>query len=169
MEARPVRRSTLIPALLLACALPAPASAHHDADAMHATHIRAAVMERVSRDAERWERVRHWRALRVRTKRRRVHALRTHRARLRAQRLRARLYPPGPAVLNRIAGCESGGNPRAIGGGGRYRGKYQFDRSTWASVGGHGDPAAAPESEQDYRAALLYRRRGAQPWPICGR
>jgi hypothetical protein len=26
-----------------------------------------------------------------------------------------------------IAQCESGGNPGAIGGGGAFRGKYQFD------------------------------------------
>ena len=49
-----------------------------------------------------------------------------------------------------------------------YRGKYQFDYGTWASVGGSGDPAAAPEVEQDYRAALLYVRGGSSPWPICG-
>ena len=73
-----------------------------------------------------------------------------------------------PAHLQSIAACESGGNPRAIGGGGRYRGKYQFDYGTWASVGGSGDPAAASEAEQDMRAALLYARAGASPWPVCG-
>ena len=73
-----------------------------------------------------------------------------------------------PAALDAIAACESGGNPRAIGGGGLYRGKYQFDTATWASVGGSGDPAAAPEAEQDMRAARLYARAGATPWPICG-
>jgi hypothetical protein len=71
--------------------------------------------------------------------------------------------------LRVIAACESGGNPRAISQGGRYRGKYQFDLKTWRSVGGSGDPAAAPEIEQDWRAWLLYRSRGAQPWPVCGR
>jgi Transglycosylase-like domain len=70
--------------------------------------------------------------------------------------------------LQAIAACESGGNPRAIGGGGLYRGKYQFDRSTWASVGGSGDPAAAPEAEQDRRAAMLLARAGTSPWPVCG-
>lgn len=74
----------------------------------------------------------------------------------------------GP-ILARIAACESGGNPRAISPGGTYRGKYQFDYATWRSVGGSGDPAAASEAEQDRRAALLYARRGAQPWPVCGR
>jgi hypothetical protein len=74
-----------------------------------------------------------------------------------------------PPQLAAIAGCESGGDPAAIGGGGLYRGKYQFDLETWASVGGSGDPAAAPEAEQDMRAALLYQRAGAAPWPVCGR
>jgi hypothetical protein len=73
-----------------------------------------------------------------------------------------------PPQLQAIAACESGGNPRAIGGGGAFRGKYQFDYGTWASVGGSGDPAAAPEAEQDQRAAMLYARSGSSPWPVCG-
>jgi peptidoglycan hydrolase CwlO-like protein len=78
--------------------------------------------------------------------------------------------PGGPSygVLNRIAQCESGGNPRAVSSSGQYRGKYQFDLPTWAGVGGSGDPAAATEAEQDLRAAMLYARRGPAPWPICG-
>ena len=71
-------------------------------------------------------------------------------------------------ALEAIAACESGGDPHAIGGGGAYRGKYQFDRGTWASVGGSGDPAAASEAEQDRRAATLYARSGSTPWPVCG-
>ncbi|MDQ3768407.1 MAG: transglycosylase family protein [Actinomycetota bacterium] len=67
-----------------------------------------------------------------------------------------------------MAQCESGGDPGAVGGGGAYRGKYQFDRQTWSSVGGSGDPAAAPESEQDRRAQMLLRQRGTSPWPTCG-
>jgi hypothetical protein len=72
------------------------------------------------------------------------------------------------STLDAIAACESGGDPTAVSADGTYRGKYQFDYGTWASVGGHGDPAAAPESEQDYRAALLYAQSGSSPWPICG-
>lgn len=71
-------------------------------------------------------------------------------------------------TLESIAACESGGDPGAVSSDGTYRGKYQFDTGTWASVGGSGDPAAAPEAEQDYRAALLYSRAGASPWPVCG-
>ena len=73
-----------------------------------------------------------------------------------------------PPHLQAIAACESGGDPTAVDASGTYRGKYQFDRQTWASVGGAGDPAAAPEAEQDRRAALLYARAGASPWPVCG-
>jgi Transglycosylase-like domain len=70
--------------------------------------------------------------------------------------------------LEAIATCESGGDPAAIGGGGLYRGKYQFTYETWASVGGSGDPAAASEAEQDARAAALLARDGAGHWPVCG-
>lgn len=72
-------------------------------------------------------------------------------------------------ALQSIAQCESGSNPAAVSSNGLYRGKYQFDYGTWASVGGSGDPAAASEAEQDKRAAILYAQRGAAPWPVCGR
>lgn len=71
-------------------------------------------------------------------------------------------------TLASIASCESGGSPTAVSAGGAYRGKYQFDYSTWRSMGGIGDPAAAPESVQDRLAARLYRQRGSSPWPVCG-
>jgi hypothetical protein len=73
-----------------------------------------------------------------------------------------------PPQMAAIAQCESHGNPRSIGGGGLYRGKYQMTTSIWASVGGKGDPAAASEAEQDRRAALLYQRSGPGQWPVCG-
>jgi hypothetical protein len=72
-------------------------------------------------------------------------------------------------ALARIAQCESGGDPTAVSADGTYRGKYQFTRSTWAQMGGSGDPAAAPEAEQDKRAAALYAAQGATPWPVCGK
>jgi hypothetical protein len=71
-------------------------------------------------------------------------------------------------ALQSIAACESGGDPHAIGGGGLYRGKYQMTTSAWASVGGSGDPAGAPESEQDRRAAMLLAQSGPGQWPVCG-
>lgn len=67
-----------------------------------------------------------------------------------------------------LARCESGNNPRAIGGGGTYRGLYQFRYSTWYSVGGTGDPIDASREEQTYRAKRLYLRSGRSPWPYCG-
>jgi lysozyme family protein len=70
-------------------------------------------------------------------------------------------------VLARIAQCESGGNPRAVSPDRHYRGKYQFTRATWRALGGHGDPAKAPEAEQDRRAAALLARDGTAPWPAC--
>jgi peptidoglycan hydrolase-like protein with peptidoglycan-binding domain len=76
--------------------------------------------------------------------------------------------PRLPAVLKRIAECESGGNPHAVSPDGRYRGKYQFDYSTWEAWGGSGDPAKARERVQDRVALRLYRARGTAPWPNCG-
>jgi hypothetical protein len=71
-------------------------------------------------------------------------------------------------TLESIAECESHGDPKAVSSDGTYRGKYQFDSGTWESVGGKGDPASAPEGEQDVRAALLYKRTGPTAWPVCG-
>jgi peptidoglycan hydrolase-like protein with peptidoglycan-binding domain len=72
------------------------------------------------------------------------------------------------ATLQRIAQCESGGSPTAVSADGTYRGKYQFDRTTWREMGGSGDPADAPEAEQDRIAAQLLAQRGTAPWPVCG-
>jgi peptidoglycan hydrolase-like protein with peptidoglycan-binding domain len=72
------------------------------------------------------------------------------------------------ATLQRIAQCESGGNPSAVSADGTYRGKYQFERETWRAMGGSGDPADAPEAEQDRIAAALLAQRGTAPWPVCG-
>jgi hypothetical protein len=96
------------------------------------------------------------------------------RRQLRLAQRRAKPPKPKPAPvtvsphLQAIAQCESGGDPAAIGGGGLYRGKYQFSVATWQAVGGSGDPAAAPEAEQDRRAAILYAQSGPGQWPVCG-
>ncbi len=89
------------------------------------------------------------------------------------RRERRELYSSLPggvsqATLDAIGACESGGDPAVVSSDGTYRGKYQFDYGTWESVGGTGDPAAASEQEQDYRAALLYAQSGSSPWPVCG-
>jgi peptidoglycan hydrolase-like protein with peptidoglycan-binding domain len=75
---------------------------------------------------------------------------------------------PASATLERIAQCESGGNPTAVSADGHYRGKYQFDQATWERLGGTGDPAQAPEAEQDRLAAKLLAQSGTSPWPVCG-
>jgi len=65
--------------------------------------------------------------------------------------------------------CESTHNYQATSPTGKYRGAYQFDFATWQTVGGTGDPAAAPPAEQDARARELYARRGHEnTWPECG-
>lgn len=74
----------------------------------------------------------------------------------------------GRSHLRRIAWCESRHRPRAIGGGGVFRGLYQFTFRTWRVVGGSGDPTAAPRSEQTWRAWLLLSRDGPRHWPVCG-
>lgn len=85
-----------------------------------------------------------------------------------------RVPPAGTATpragghLASIRACESGGNYSTSTGNGFY-GAYQFDMGTWASVGGSGNPANASPAEQDRRAQILYARRGAAPWPVCGR
>jgi Transglycosylase-like domain/Putative peptidoglycan binding domain len=86
-----------------------------------------------------------------------------HKHRSRGSRVRL------PRIMRLIAQCESGGNPRAISRGGTYRGKWQFSRATWRSLGGRGDPAKASESAQDRIAMKLYRRSGTKSWPACSR
>jgi hypothetical protein len=72
-----------------------------------------------------------------------------------------------PRVLRLIAVCESGGDPTIVSRDGRYRGKFQFSRSTWRALGGRGDPAKASEATQDRIALKLYRRSGTSPWAGC--
>jgi hypothetical protein len=107
-----------------------------------------------------------WTVPELRLELRRLHK-RIQRVRRHIRAQRAGLTPGVRSVLERIAACESHGNPRAIGGGGAFRGKYQFTYGTWAAVGGNGDPAAASEAEQDRRAALLLKRTGGSAWPVC--
>ena len=132
-------------------------------------HLRGDPLSRAQRGAKR--NVLHSFALpRLRVSNRRVaRDLRGARADIRERRHGGAPNVPIPAVLASIAMCESRGDPRAISSGGTYRGKYQFSFSTWASVGGKGDPAAASETEQDRRAAILYRTGGPGHWPVCGR
>jgi hypothetical protein len=94
---------------------------------------------------------------------------RTPEGRAATYRLKLRAIPAwGRGHLRSIAWCESKNDPHAIGGGGAYRGMYQFSFSTWGVVGGSGDPAAAPRAEQTWRAWLLLSRHGSGHWPVCG-
>ena len=96
-----------------------------------------------------------------------LRALGVSASRVRSPRASAPKSGSVSARLQRIAQCESGGNPRAVSANGQYRGKYQFSRATWRAMGGTGDPAKASEAEQDRRAAALLRRAGTSPWPNC--
>ncbi|HPB45703.1 MAG TPA: transglycosylase family protein [Microthrixaceae bacterium] len=76
---------------------------------------------------------------------------------------------PTEEQWERLRHCEATGNYQAVSASGKYRGAYQFDYQTWATLGPPGDPAAASPAEQDRRARLLYASRGWRPWPQCGR
>lgn len=104
-----------------------------------------------------------------------VHEVKARRA---AARARARSIQSDSAAWAdtsdaiKVANCESGGPRDATTyqgwvhdtGNPSYRGKWQIGYSEWASEGGTGDPAAASESEQDYRAWKLWKARGWEPW-----
>lgn len=86
--------------------------------------------------------------------------------------------PPGPdpSEWAALRQCESNGNYAITSRSGKYRGAYQFDRSTWNSVAERhaprlvgADPAAASPVDQDALALALYSERGSRPWPHCGR
>ncbi len=66
--------------------------------------------------------------------------------------------------------CESGKDPEAVGGGGKYRGAFQFLKSTWrrAPKSPGGDPVRFPYKTQAVVAVALKQRDGAQHWPNCG-
>lgn len=68
------------------------------------------------------------------------------------------------------ARCESGGDPKAIGGGGAYRGAFQFLRSTWkrAPKSPGGDPIRYAYTTQAVVAVALKKKVGRSPWPVCG-
>jgi Transglycosylase-like domain len=93
----------------------------------------------------------------------------TYEGRATMHRFKVRHIPPwGRSYLGSIRWCESRNNPRAVSSNGAYRGLYQFSFSTWRVVGGWGDPAAAPRSEQTWRAWVLLKNHGSGHWPVCG-
>ena len=68
------------------------------------------------------------------------------------------------------AECESGKDPDAIGGGGLYRGAFQFTKPTWhhAPKTPGGDPIDYDFHTQAVVAVYLKKRAGTSPWPNCG-
>ena len=160
-----IKRTHILPVLTAALAFPAAAFAAGpaaDATAVGVGNATAVEIAPLQRPIDRFQHLIHSEARRIRVE---------HRAALRRQRREAFATLPGGVTigtLESIAACESGGDPTAVSSDGSYRGKYQFDFGTWESVGGSGDPAAAPAAEQDYRAALLYAQSGSSPWPVCG-
>ena len=83
----------------------------------------------------------------------------------------SQVRPAEKRWAHRTSDCESGSDPDAIGGGGAYRGAFQFMRSTWKASprSPGGDPIAYPYRTQAVVAVLLKRRDGAGHWPVCGR
>jgi TolA-binding protein len=159
------KRTHIVPVLLTALAFPAAAFAANGSGEDRGIAVGRAEVARIAplqRPIDRFHRVIETVTHRIRVERRAD-----------VRRQRRELFASLPAgvtigTLESIAACESGGDPAAVSSDGSYRGKYQFDFGTWESVGGSGDPAAAPEREQDYRAALLYTQSGSSPWPVCG-
>jgi hypothetical protein len=160
------KRTHILPALFLVLALPATAlAATGPGDGSTRAGVAGSTVVAIA--PSRWPIDRFERLVHVAAKR--IHAERL--VALRKRRREAFATLPGGvtiATLESIGACESGGDPTAVSSDGSYRGKYQFDFGTWESVGGSGDPATAPEDEQDYRAALLYSQFGSSPWPVCG-
>jgi hypothetical protein len=163
------KRTYIVPVLIAAFAFPAVALAANGVGGGGANSGAAAVgnaesvrIAPLQRPVDRFQKLIHTIAHQIRVE---------HRAAVLKRRRERFAHLPGgvsQSTLDSIASCESGGDPTAVSSDGSYRGKYQFDFGTWESVGGHGDPAAASEAEQDYRAALLYSRSGSSPWPVCG-
>ena len=124
---------------------------------------------RAAASAEREPTARELRRSIRRMKRRFAHWSGTYEGRATINRFKVRHIPTwGRQKLASIAWCESRNDPHAVGGGGAYRGLYQFSFSTWRVVGGWGDPAAAPRSEQTWRAWVLLSKHGSGHWPVCG-
>ena len=79
----------------------------------------------------------------------------------------ARRRPADPWTA--LARCESSGNPRAVGGDGRYFGAFQFTLASWESVGMSGNPIDHPYAVQLHAARRLADQWGWSPWPVCAR
>ena len=99
--------------------------------------------------------------------------------RAQAASARARAEVAAAQRLAAIRQCESGGDYMAVSPSGRYRGAYQFARSTWDAVAADADrpdlvgidPIWAAPADQDALAGHLLERMpggGLRHWPVCG-
>jgi hypothetical protein len=75
----------------------------------------------------------------------------------------------GDDVWARLARCESGGNPRAVGGRGKFFGAFQFTLQTWHGMGMAGNPIDYSYADQLATAKRLQARSGWRNWPVCAR
>ena len=162
------KRKYFTPILIIAFAFPAVALAAGGSESNTAPSVgpaRVAQLAPLQRPVDRFQRLVHTISHQIKAE---EQALARKREREREEEFAELPGGVSLSTLEAIASCESGGDPTAVSSDGTYRGKYQFDYGTWESMGGSGDPAAAPEAEQDYRAALLYAASGSSPWPVCG-
>ncbi len=90
-----------------------------------------------------------------------------------AQREAAVALAPRPAATGDVwwalGNCESGNNPRSVGGGGRFFGAFQFTLGTWHGIGESGNPVDYPYDHQLAAAKRLQARSGWGQWPRCSR
>jgi Transglycosylase-like domain len=86
----------------------------------------------------------------------------------RARRVGTASRGDGLDRFDRLAMCESGGDPAAVSPGGRYRGAFQFSGPTWHAAGGSGDPVDSSYAEQK-RVAMGWAQvvEPATQWPVC--
>jgi hypothetical protein len=73
---------------------------------------------------------------------------------------------PTALQLQKLRGCESGGN-YAINTGNGFYGAYQFNQGTWAGLGLPGLASQGSPALQDAAASALEMERGWEPWPAC--
>ena len=80
-----------------------------------------------------------------------------------------KVKPANKRWARRVAACESGMNPDALGADGIYRGAFQFGEGTWktAPQSPGGDPIAYSYRTQAFVAVRLKTRDGAGHWPNC--
>lgn len=72
-------------------------------------------------------------------------------------------------LLDRLAQCESGGNPRAVSRNGLYYGAFQFLLSTWRNLGGSGNPIEHDYATQKAIASKIPVSAWRTQFPACAR